>query len=232
MKTVILTWNPSISHYSADDFSRDFLIIADGETPNLSWNVGKNNMLEEGDRFFVIRQGMGSTGVAIAGYLNSDSYEDDERDGKNNYKVNLDPMIYFHTDRGPHITMKDLRQLVPGIDWDNVVSGTELKDEQSAKIEDELLHFVYERHDVFDNVRATTAWNYDIEDFETITPSLQAYYKKNRGCKCEKCGKKEGEVIEMAYHFILGDNPDYSVPFNKRLHCLCSDCWFGEDSEL
>ena len=228
MNTVILTWNPALSDYKTEQFRDDFLTVVDGDTPQIAWPVGPDERCKDADRFFMIRQGMGSTGICMAGYFYSDAFEDDDWEGEGKrFKVSIDPLVMINTERGEHLSLKDLKTAIPTVNWEAITSGTVISEEEAGKLEDMWLAFLYKNITHTEDGHIAVSDDFDLEDFESIPASLQTYYKKNIRNTCERCGKSEQEVNELAFHFVWDDNDDTSTPLLKRLHCYCNECWFG-----
>lgn len=230
MSTFILTWNPAISEYKMDQFHHDLKTVNDGESADLYWPVEEYEDCQEGDRFFMIRTGRGHTGICMAGYFYSDPFEDDDHsDSSKRYISGIDPLVWINTDEADHISLDTLKTLLPKIKWDRLESGTLISDEDAAIIEEAWLNYLYKHQDIFNGYAAGKSWDFDLEDFESIPEPLQVLYKETRGNVCEKCGRKEEEVDEMAYHLVLNEDYSGSTPLEKMLHCYCNECWFGED---
>jgi len=228
MSTFILTWNPAISDYKMDQFHRDLKTVNDGESANLYWPVEDHEDCLDGDRFFMIRTGRGHTGICMAGYFYSDPFEDDEHSSNKRFIAGIDPLVWINTDEADYISLDDLKKLLPEINWDRIESGTLIDDEDAAVIEDAWLHYLYKHQDFFNGYAAGKSWDFDLEDFESIPESLQMLYKDTRGDSCEKCGRKEEEVTELAYHLVLDNDYTGRTPLEKMLHCYCNECWFEE----
>lgn len=233
MSTFILTWNPAISEYKMSQFHSDLKIINDGDTADLYWPVEEHEDCYEGDRFFMIRTGRGHTGICMAGYFHSDSFEDDEYQGpKKRYVVGIDPLVLVNTDETEYISIDALKEVLPSIDWEHIECGTMISEEEAGILEDYFLRYLYKHQDMYNGYKAAKSWNFDLEDFESIPEHLQEYYKDNIGCTCEKCGRHEDEVDEMAYHLVLDGDTAAKAPYDSHLHCYCSECWFGKEENM
>jgi len=230
MSTFILTWNPAISEYKMDQFHRDLKTVNDGEDADLYWPVEDHDDCLDGDRFFMLRTGRGHTGICMAGYFYSDPFEDDEVKNGKRYIAGIDPLVWINTDEADYISLDELKALLPDIDWDHLESGTLISDEEAGLLEDAWLKYLYKHQNIFNGYAAGKSWDFDLEDFESVPESLQDYYKETLGDKCEKCGRGEEEVIELAYHVVLGDDTTGSLPLRHVLHCYCSECWFNVET--
>jgi len=229
MRTFILKWNPADGNYSAEQFRNDLEEIADGGTIEMNWTVADYVRQKNNDRFFMIREGRGNNGVAMAGYFSSHTFIDDEWEGEGTRHVaNIDPLVWIDIDEAPFVSLDELKASIPDFSWEDVPSGTLIEDCLAAKLEHIWLRYLYEHQDIFDGGQAAKSWDFDLEDFESVPPTLQVLLKERYGCTCERCHKDEKEVVEMAYHVILDDyNPEAPKPLNSHLHCLCNECWFG-----
>lgn len=233
MNTFILKWNPAISAYSAEQFINDLQELAEGSSLDIVWPLGKDCQIHHGDRIFVLREGNHNNGIVMAGYFCSDSYIDDNADSADEcFAADIDPLVMINTDEVPYISMEDLKNGIKDVDWDACTSIIAITDTQAALLEHICLQYLYDHQEIFEGMNAAKSWDFDLENFESIPPTLQEYYKKRYGSNCERCHRKESEVTEMAYHLVLDDyDPEHPAPMNHHLHCLCSECWFGVSDE-
>ena len=228
MSTIILTWNPAISEYKMDQFQNDLETVNEGDTADIYWPVEEYDDCLEGDRFFMIRTGRGNTGICMAGYFCSDSFVDGEHNvTSKRYIVGIDPLVMVNTDEAEFLSLDFLKAKLPNIDWEHLESGTLISDADAGALEDLWVRYLYHNQDMYNGFKAAKSWNFELEDFETIPEHLQELYKQTKGSVCEKCGKHEDEVEEMAYHIVLDGDTEAKQPFDSHLHCYCSDCWFN-----
>lgn len=230
MKTFILKWNPATTAYNAEQFHNDLQEIADGGNVDISWPVSDYTRVQHGDRFLLIREGEGNSGIAMAGYFCSDAFIDDEWEGEGSrFIADIDPLVWVDVEAAPCVSLDELKKTVPEFNWDGAPSGTFIDDGLAAKVEHLWLNYLYDHQDIFDGCLAAKSWDFDLEDFESVPPTLQTYLKQRYGSTCERCHRTEKEVSEMVYHVILDDyDPEHPAPLNKHLHCLCDECWFGK----
>lgn len=233
MNTFILKWNPTTSEYKTEQFRNDIQELAEGASIDIPWPVESEHRVRYGDRFFIIREGRGNNGIVMAGYFCSDSFIDDSKDAHTHtYIAEIDPLVLVNIDEAEYVSFDDLRNMVKDVDWDDCPMVTMITEKQAALIENIWLQYMYNNQELFDGYRAGKSWDFDLEDFESVPPTLQTYFKNRYGSDCEKCHRKESEVTEMAYHLVLDDyNPENPAPLNHHLHCLCSECWFGVNEE-
>lgn len=224
MNTLLLSWNPSSDNYKSESFVHDIEAVHNGDEVLLRWKLKDIDFCNKGDRFYMINTNShGNRGICMVGYLYSTPFKDDDGSG---LCTNLDPLTMVDVDACPFISLDRLAKVIPDIDWFNLPNGLLLNEVQTVRIEELWLQYIYKHQNMYDGIKASQAWDFDLENFETVTPALQECYLKTRGNKCEKCGKRPDEVNEMAYHIVLDGDYSGTTPLEKMLHCYCNECWF------
>ena len=225
MSTFILTWNPAVSDFTAEAFRSSLGVLHAGEGADMCWPVPEDCRCGEEDRFFVLRTGGAAPGLCMAGYFSSAPYEDDDYDGTGTrFVADIDPLVMVADDG--ILPLAQLQAAVPGIGWEGLDGVTLIVDDEAGMLEDCWVRHLYALRDSFDGRVAAKSWNFELDNFESIPDHLQRLYKRDRGCVCEKCGKREDEVQEMAYHLVL-DGVQPGDDYDSRLHCYCEECWFN-----
>lgn len=238
MKTVVLKWRPAVDAYTWQQFELDMRNVNEGHTMDFHWPISDEWQLQEGDRFFLVcEQGVDGLdnnatdedmAICMAGYFCCDPYEDDGQ-----LMIDLDPLNMSNPRVCEAFGLEALRKAVPSVNWTSIPLMLEPSAGEVRAIEAAWLNYVYSHRNEFDGLSLAKSWIYDLEHFETINPSLQQYFKRVYGNTCERCQRQEHECEEMAYHLILDDeqqNPDETLsPLRRHLHCLCNNCWFGNE---
>lgn len=225
MNTFILTWNPNADVYKPSDFQHDLQQVIDGDNVHLYRRIIDHKHCNDGDRFFMVRTDQPHAGICMAGYFCSNVFLDEGV-----HCTTIDPLLMVDTEMFDSITLDDLQKLLPDVDWKNLHSGTMISEKDAGLLEEAWLEYLYKHLLEFEddsNMNAVMSWDFDIEDFESVPPSLQKLYKKRYGNTCERCGRSENEVDELAYHVVMDEAP-VGKSIRQYLRCYCSDCWFGD----
>ena len=137
--TFLLRWNPAISSYTMDHLDDDMLEWARRNwwDDDFDWSVYEWQKARKGDRFFMVREGEGNTGVFAAGRFTSDPYIDEDWSGKGRevYYMQMEFEAVFHPERSEIISTKELERELPHLDWQKGHSGQMLDKEDATKLE-------------------------------------------------------------------------------------------------
>jgi hypothetical protein len=151
---MILTWNPDKWHWDEDEYLDLVERTAEGETTAGNWSTGSRvGGVFDGDRVFLLRQGIHGRGIVASGSVASEIYqaEDwDESGGSANYVDVLWEHLVPVEDALP---TEVLKQQLPETKWDRLqMSGTFLKPELIDGLEqlwcDHLASLTQERGDL------------------------------------------------------------------------------------
>lgn len=137
-KAYILRWNPAISSFTMDAYRDAIERFPDGF--QMDWSIYEWEEARKGDHFYMLRVGERNTGVVFRGVFLSEPYEGDDWAGKGKKRHYVDIDCYEATDpdENPLVTIEELQQAIPEIDWLKGHSGQLLTEEQKQKI-NELL---------------------------------------------------------------------------------------------
>ena len=137
--TFLLRWNPAISSYTMDHLDDDMLEWARRNwwDDDFDWSVYEWQKAHKGDRFFMVREGEGNTGVFAAGRFTSEPYIDEDWSGKGRevYYMQMEFEAVFHPERSEIITTAELERELPHLDWQKGHSGQMLDKEDATKLE-------------------------------------------------------------------------------------------------
>jgi len=134
-KSYLLRWNPAISSFTMDAYMDAINQYPGGFT--IDWSVYEWEEAHAGDWFCMVRVGEGETGIVFVGDFISEPYEDKDwagQPGKKRHYVDLDCWYPVNPEDGPLVSMKELQEAIPEIDWNHGHSGVLLTDEQAEKV--------------------------------------------------------------------------------------------------
>ncbi len=134
--TYLLRWNPGISSFKLDNY-RNAVVDYDGWF-GMDWSVYEHENAHEGDHYYMLRTGEGNTGIVWRGVFTSDPYSGRDWAGtsRQRYYVDIECMEAAHPDHRPHMTILELQNAIPDIDWNRGHSGELLTEEQSRKLDE------------------------------------------------------------------------------------------------
>ena len=134
-RTVLLTWNPNKWEWVRLDEMVE-------ETARLGscldqWSIGRSRDIAPGDRFYLIHLGSEPRGIMASGWIMSDPESKPHWDGSERSTLYVD--IEYDRLFRPEtrvLTLAELQQLAPRQHWTPQASGTFVKDEYVAQLED------------------------------------------------------------------------------------------------
>lgn len=74
MATYLLTWNPA--EWAWEDLAESSQKVKSGESVSICWSCGNTKKIKEGDRVFILRQGIEPKGICASGIVTHGSFED------------------------------------------------------------------------------------------------------------------------------------------------------------
>lgn len=134
---VILKWNPAVSSYN---FIR-FLSDIGQDIPESDWSIHEYDKVKTGDRFFLLKVGLGVRGIVAAGEITCDPFPDNDWSKR-------DRMVFYSEYRCelmvnpetlPIIESSLLEKAIPDFDWSGGHAGVVLEPAQA-----ETLYGIYE----------------------------------------------------------------------------------------
>ncbi len=130
----ILRWNPGISSFTLDDY-RDFMT----KYPKgfrINWSVYEWQEAHEGDTYYMVRVGEGNTGLVFFGDFLSEPVEGDDWDGKNFKRRYVDISCHMcrSADEPTWLSIDELNEAIPEVDWAHGHSGELLSEESKEKL--------------------------------------------------------------------------------------------------
>ncbi len=240
MSVVILRWNPEISSYRMESFKNAVEEAKNTQKYMLNWSVWEHEKVHCGDRFFMLRVGKGKTGVVMSGKIVSEPYHEEDWSGKGRmtYYVNIRPDFLVDTERGKHLSIRDLEKAFPNYVWKEGHSGMVLSDSLGTKLEWLWIDFLYSNFSV--GKKANFASNLFDTDSECVLKTYHCYMveplqldlAKKKGAACEICGYDYEKVFDLSslnyggvqniYYFFPGKRQGKSV--RQNFHCICANC--------
>lgn len=136
-RTYLLRWNPAISSFTLDDYR---CALKRGEVFGMNWSIWEWEELRAGDRFVMLRTG-DEGGIVFHGVFTSVPYPGDDWAGKGRLRYYADMWCYngAPADGPAIISIAELEEALPEIDWRRGHSGQLLTEEQADVIDDLLM---------------------------------------------------------------------------------------------
>ncbi len=153
MKTVILKWNPAVSSYQMLRYLQDLNEMATEQIAyDSDWSVWENEKIHAGDRFYLIKLGVGQVGIVSSGVITSEPYlaPDWRKTDKKVYYVDYLPNIVINPDTLPILTSEALAKAIPDFDWFKGHSGMVLEDKQAEALEKLWKSYLATNKELFD----------------------------------------------------------------------------------
>lgn len=130
-----------------EEKGRTLLMVKGKSTQGLDCILLKNGVFtiiyewekaKKGDCFYMERLGDEGRGIVFRGQFTSDPYlgEDWAGTSKKRYYVNIDCFDASPADGQPHITVEELKSILPEINWDKGHSGQLLTEGQAQKLDE------------------------------------------------------------------------------------------------
>ena len=103
-----------------------------------TFGVRNDEVRKKGDCFYMERLGDEGRGIVFRGQFTSDPYlgEDWAGTSKKRYYVDIDCFDASPADGQPHITVEELKSILPEINWDKGHSGQLLTEGQAQKLDE------------------------------------------------------------------------------------------------
>lgn len=130
-----------------EEKGRTLLMVKGKSTQGLDRILLKNGVFtiiyewekaKKGDCFYMERLGDEGRGIVFRGQFTSDPYlgEDWAETSKKRYYVDIDCFDASPADGQPHITVEELKSILPEINWDKGHSGQLLTEGQAQKLDE------------------------------------------------------------------------------------------------
>ena len=138
-KFYLMRWNPSVSSFTEKDYAEHVAHMRNGMF-HLNWSIREWEEARKGDMFFMLRTGDDKAGIVFNGQFISDPYPEEDWNGSSKRRMYVDMICTNPIDpkKKPRISLAQLQEAIPSIDWQQGHSGTLLSEEEAAKL-DEIL---------------------------------------------------------------------------------------------
>lgn len=131
-RTFIMRWNPGISSSKIDDFRQARQKWPDGFDYN--WSIYDWKHAHKGDSYIMVRVGSGPGGVVYHGTFLSEPYAGDDWAGSGHKRYYVDISVEHPCDPDePCVTIDQLEDALPEIEWQHGHSGVAMTQEQAQK---------------------------------------------------------------------------------------------------
>lgn len=152
MRTYLITWNPKRWEWTDIEAAQQH-ISQHGFTDD-SWSCGHNKNIAEGDRLFLLRQGMEPRGIVASGWAISDVFEDTHFDLNADKSTAFYIKLRFDVLLNPNSEAIYPRQKlesgkfrsVSRMHWDSQASGVTIPSDVAAVLEKEWANFLAEKN--------------------------------------------------------------------------------------
>ena len=135
-KTYLLRWNPAISSFRVKDYEYCVKESVDGTFP-LNWSIYEWEEAKIGDTFYMMRVGDDKAGIVFQGKFTSNPYTGEDWAGtsKQRHYVDLFCTILSEPGEKPAISLEELQEAIPDIEWGRGHSGILLPIEIADKMD-------------------------------------------------------------------------------------------------
>lgn len=134
-----MRWNPGISSSKIEGFRLTREQWPEGFCGD--WSIYEWEDAGMGDRYVMVRVGEGPNGVVYHGVFLSDPYVDKDWAGTSKMRHYVDISVVDPCDPdAPCVTVEELEEVLPEIEWRKGHSGELLSDEQARKLWRLLYH--------------------------------------------------------------------------------------------
>jgi 5-methylcytosine-specific restriction enzyme A len=152
MKTYLLTWNPK--RWKWTDIEAEGEQIQQNGFIEEPWSCGRNKGIVEGDRLFLLRQGLEPRGIVASGWATSDVFEDEHFDPKSDKSTALYIQARFDVLLNPDSESIYPRQKLEAgkfvgassMHWDSQASGITIPADVAAILEKEWAAFLVKKN--------------------------------------------------------------------------------------
>ncbi|MBO4802716.1 MAG: hypothetical protein J5545_12770 [Bacteroidaceae bacterium] len=129
-KTYLMRWNPSISSFKEKNFEECVENMVHGMF-RMNWSIYEWEEARRGDLFFMMRVGDDKAGIVFSGQFISDPYPLDDWAGTNKRRMYVDMIVTNSVEPGekPFLSLEELQQAIPELEWAKGHSGVLLSDE-------------------------------------------------------------------------------------------------------
>ena len=134
MATYLLTWNPG--KWAWEDLAESSRKVKSGKSVSICWSCGNTKKIEEGDRVFILRQGIEPKGICASGIVIEGSFEDINWVGHLSQYIEceFDTLLNPETDK---ILPRYILSEPPfsGVHWNTQRSGISIPDAIAVELE-------------------------------------------------------------------------------------------------
>ena len=131
--TVILKWNPAVSSYNLVRFLDDIV----QEQRGSDWSIWEHERVKTGDTFYMLKVGLGQTGIVMRGKITTDPVADEDWSGRGRltFYCDYEAEIMINPDTFPLLGSDALRDNIPDFDWAGGHAGVVLEERSAAVLE-------------------------------------------------------------------------------------------------
>ena len=139
MPTYLITWNPK--RWEWTDLAESIREIGERGEHHRVWSCGSTKRIREGDRVFLLRQGVEPRGIVGAGWVERGSYEDENWNPDSTLPTaNYVDVIFtelLDASREPILELPELKTgPLAKVNWGARRGGVRLTDEAAALLEE------------------------------------------------------------------------------------------------
>jgi hypothetical protein len=148
MATYLLTWNPA--KWPWDDLAECIQQVKTTGHYRERWSCGRNRKIVEGDRLFLLRQGLEPRGIVGSGWAITDVFDDWHWDeakraaGQRTWYIDLEFDVLLDAEREPILPRTQLNEGILGqMYWNSQSSGTLIPADVAQQLEIEWSQFIH-----------------------------------------------------------------------------------------
>jgi len=243
MHTYLITWNPKRFVWN---LKRDLRTIRTKGFLDGSWSCGNTKSIEQGDRVYLLRQGIEPRGIMGSGVALSRPYQgehwDRTRPGEPALFIDVRFDALLDAAAEGVLPLWQLRKNVPSVHWNTQASGISISPEAAAQIERLWISFLESRGQSPVELAEEIATPQVFFEGATRTIRVNAYERdpraraaciKHYGASCFICGVKFaavygplGEGFIHVHHVMplskIGKR--YQIDPVRHLRPVCPNC--------
>ena len=150
MATYLLTWNPQ--KWPWEDLQEDIDELAREDSVTFRWSCGNSKRIVEGDRVFLLRQGLEPRGIIASGHVVSGSFEEthwrEEKalKGRTTRYVTVCWEVLLNPEAESIFAREWLNEPpLSDVNWNTQISGISIHEDVAEVLEERWLNFLEKR---------------------------------------------------------------------------------------
>jgi len=168
MRSLILSWNPATSFYTAEEYAKDFKSLKTKKSCEglaVRWPVAEWKKVKVDDDFYLVRCDDNlPSGIVLKGFVLCKPYlaEDPCNKKSNTYFVDVCVEFMTHPTEGPVLPIEELESYIPDVNWRGTYPTTFLTSYQRAKLNGMMASFMHVQTCLWANSPLVYFWDEDV----------------------------------------------------------------------